>query len=120
MRLLALLVALLSLGQCASGVVLLGPHSDLPGQPWSGLAIVGMAVAGLALAVALWRRRAVASVGVPVWGAGVVLWAGCLVLVVASAAERRDALVALAVGGCAWGVVMWGAARAVRRDVGAP
>ena len=117
-RLLALLVAALSSAQCASGVVLLGPHSDVPGHPWSALAIVGLAAAGLALAVALWRRRDVARVSVPLWGAGVALWAASLVFVVASEAERREALAGLAVGLGAWAVVVWGATRAVRARIG--
>ena len=115
MRSLAFVVGLLSFGQCASAVLFAGPHSDVPGQPWTSIGIVLAAVAGFALARALWTRRPRAGRGVPAWGAGVALWVVGLTWTLASADEWRAARPALALGLVLWAAVMLGATHYVRR-----
>jgi hypothetical protein len=114
MRSLALLITCFSFGQCGVALVLAGPHSDVPGQPWTSYAVVLVALASLGLARAVWRRRAQAGrwlVWWAIWTASLVVG---LVLVISSPAERRDALLPLAVGLPLWGLVMRSAARYVR------
>lgn len=118
MRLLAVLVAWFSFGQCATGLLLLGPHSDLPAQPGPSLAMIAAALGGGWLARALWRRRAEAARGLAPWGAGMGLWFVLLFLVVASAEERRSMAPALAAGLLLWAAAVWLATRLVRGRAG--
>jgi hypothetical protein len=119
-RAIALLVGSVSLVQLLSGLLFLGPHSDMPGRPVSNAVLLGAALGGLALAWALWRRRARAAArGLPLWAAGVAIWVVGLALVIASPVEwREEAVPTLAVAlpiwvGCAWLII-----RYVRRREG--
>jgi hypothetical protein len=119
-RALAVFVGWLSLGQLLSALVLLGPHSDVPGRPASNGLVLALALAGFALARALWRRRPSAARALPLWAAGVALWAVGLALSVASPAEwRAEVGPALATALPVWAVGAWLATRYVRRRAGA-
>lgn len=115
MRWLACLVACFSLGQLLTALALLGPHSDVPGQPVTSVFVILAALGGLALARALWRQRANPGWVLALWGTGVGAWALGLTLIVASPNERREAVPALAVGLAVWAVFIWAAARRVGR-----
>lgn len=115
MRWLACLVAFVSLGQLLTALALLGPHSDVPGQPVTSVSVILAALGGFALARALWRQRANLGWVVALWGTGVGAWALGLTLTVASPSERREAVPALAVGLAVWAVFIWAAARGVGR-----
>ena len=115
-RSLALLIACFSFGQCGVALVLAGPHSDVPGQPWTSYAVVLVALAGFGLARAIWRRRAQAGRWLVWWAIWTATWVVGVILIISSAAERRDALLPLAVGLPLWGLAMRAAARYVRRQ----
>ena len=116
MRLLAIFVAWLSLGQLLTAVVLLGPHADGPGRPSANLLVVGAAIGGFALSRALWRRRVSAARALPWWAAGVSLWIVWTIAAVASAAEWREATLALTFALPLWAGLVWFAVRYVRRN----
>ena len=113
MRLLAMLVGLLSLGELLFAFVLDLPHSDV--RPVASLLVVGAAVAGFALARALWRRRAGVARRLVAWGAGVAICVVVLVVVVASPTERRDAWPAVGAGLALWAVLIGLATRNLSR-----
>ena len=115
MRWLACLVAFFSLGQLLTALALLGPHSDVPGQPFTSVFVMLAALGGLALARALWRQRANLGRGLALWGMGLGAWALGLTLTVASPSERREAVPALALGLAVWAVFIWAAARRLGR-----
>ena len=116
-RSLALLIAWFSFGQCGVALALAGPHSDVPGQPWTSYAVMLVALAGLLLARAVWRRRPQAGRWLVWWGIWTATWVVAVVWIISSSTERRDALLPLAVGLPVWGLAMRAAARYVRRQV---
>jgi hypothetical protein len=113
-RWLACLVAFLSLAQLLTALALLGPHSDVRGQPVTSVVVILAALAGLALARALWRRRADLGSGLALWGTGVGAWALGLTLTISSPDERREAVPALAFGLAVWAMFIWTSARRLR------
>jgi len=114
-RWLACLVACVSLAQLLTAVALLGPHSDVPGQPATSGFVILAALAGFALARGLWRRRPNLGWALASWGTGAGAWVLGLTLTVSSPSERREAVPALALGLAVWAVFIWAAARRVRR-----
>ena len=96
MRLLAMLVGLLSLGELLFAFVLALPHSDVP--PVASLLAVGAAVAGFALARALWRPGGCRGRNRGLGGRDWLICVVVLVVVVASPTERRDAWPAVGAG----------------------
>lgn len=121
MRLLALLVALLSLVVLLAALVLAGPHSDVPGQPVTSLlAALAALTGGGALTRALWRRRRGAAWGLPLWAAGVGAAVAGVALTIASPSERAEAGPALLAGLGGWALASVLLTRYVRRRVAAP
>jgi hypothetical protein len=116
MRLLAVFVGLLSLGQLLIALAFLGPHSDVPGQPVPSFVVIAAALWGFGLARAIWRRRAGTARGLAIWGVGVALCVVGLVLVVPSPSERRAAWRALAVGLSLWAALVALAAQRLAWD----
>lgn len=119
MRSLALAVALVTLLQLVASFILVGPHSDMPGQPYSSVAVVALVLGGFVLAGALWRRRPAAARWLPAWGVGLLAFALAIMLVMSSPTERREAWPAFAVATPLWAVVVWQLARWVRRRTAA-
>ena len=119
LRSLALLVAVITLVQLAASFILVGPHSDMPGQPFTSLLVVVVVLAGFVLAGALWRRRAAAATWLPVWGAALLAFALVLMLVISSPTERAEAWPAFAVGAPVWAFVVWRLTGWVRRRTAA-
>ena len=98
---LSIAVAWLSFGLLPLALVLAGPHSDLPFQPFPSLLGLAASISGFVLARRLWRLHESAPRLLVAWVALALSFVSFWPAIASPGRERRGAIVAVVIGAVA-------------------